>query len=346
MLKRERKKKCIVFSSYTSVAQKIVERLTQVFDNEYVKAYLENMSSNDLRISVKEFSSTDEGCVMVLDASGEEGLNLQMAEIIIHYDLPWSPNRIEQRIGRVDRIGNDERIRSYVFIGPDMESSLYDAWYRVLKEGIGVFDRSIASLQFYIDKKMPKLTLEFLDRGAGLAQLIEDISSEIKQEKEKIYEQQALDEIDALTENAQEYFQPLVDYERDPKSIYKSIDPWLSEALNFKKASRQKHICDYENTPQTLVPKTWLHRISREPINKGPMTDRRPFPPDTPCIGSVTILLIHSMSISIGMTGGRFLQYGGISLFRVKLRQGTGWVTGLIISLKLIFPQLIRKQKI
>ena len=41
--------------------------------------------------------------MLVADDSAEDGLNLQVADAVVHCRLPWSPNRLEQRIGRVDR---------------------------------------------------------------------------------------------------------------------------------------------------------------------------------------------------------------------------------------------------
>ena len=51
--------------------------------------------------------------ILVSTDAGGEGLNLQFAHIIINYDLPWNPMRIEQRIGRVDRIGQKHPVRAF-----------------------------------------------------------------------------------------------------------------------------------------------------------------------------------------------------------------------------------------
>ena len=43
--------------------------------------------------------------MLVSTDAGGEGINLQFAHVVVNWDLPWSPSRLEQRIGRVDRIG-------------------------------------------------------------------------------------------------------------------------------------------------------------------------------------------------------------------------------------------------
>jgi superfamily II DNA or RNA helicase len=57
--------------------------------------------------------------VLVSTDAGGEGLNLQFAHIIINYDLPWNPMRIEQRIGRVDRIGQKLPVKAFNLIFED-----------------------------------------------------------------------------------------------------------------------------------------------------------------------------------------------------------------------------------
>jgi SNF2 family DNA or RNA helicase len=57
--------------------------------------------------------------ILVSTDAGGEGLNLQFAHIIINYDLPWNPMRIEQRIGRVDRIGQKLPVKAFNLIFED-----------------------------------------------------------------------------------------------------------------------------------------------------------------------------------------------------------------------------------
>jgi len=47
--------------------------------------------------------------------AGGEGINLQFCHIVVNYDLPWNPMRVEQRVGRVYRFGQDKVVQSYNF---------------------------------------------------------------------------------------------------------------------------------------------------------------------------------------------------------------------------------------
>ena len=55
---------------------------------------------------------------MATDAAGE-GINLQRAHLMVNYDLPWNPNRMEQRFGRIHRIGQTEMCHLWNLVAED-----------------------------------------------------------------------------------------------------------------------------------------------------------------------------------------------------------------------------------
>ncbi len=59
-----------------------------------------------------QMSFAEESRVLISTDAGGEGLNLQFCHVIINYDIPWNPMRLEQRIGRVDRIGQKKVVRA------------------------------------------------------------------------------------------------------------------------------------------------------------------------------------------------------------------------------------------
>ncbi len=73
--------------------------------------------------------------VLVSTDAGGEGLNLQFAHVIINYDIPWNPMRLEQRIGRVDRIGQPKTVRAINFV---FESSVEFRVREVLEQKLSV----------------------------------------------------------------------------------------------------------------------------------------------------------------------------------------------------------------
>lgn len=99
--------------------------------------------------------------VLVSTDAGGEGLNLQFAHVIINYDLPWNPMRLEQRIGRVDRIGQPRTVRAVNFV---IEDSVEFRVREVLEQKLSVIFN-----EFGIDK-----TGDVLD-SAQAGELFEDV---------------------------------------------------------------------------------------------------------------------------------------------------------------------------
>ncbi|ADJ27042.1 DEAD/DEAH box helicase [Nitrosococcus watsonii] len=99
--------------------------------------------------------------VLVSTDAGGEGLNLQFAHVIINYDIPWNPMRLEQRIGRVDRIGQPKMVRAISFV---FEDSVEFRVREVLEQKLSVIFE-----EFGIDK-----TGDVLD-SAQAGELFEDV---------------------------------------------------------------------------------------------------------------------------------------------------------------------------
>jgi hypothetical protein len=82
--------------------------------------------------------------VMVSTDAGGEGLNLQFCHVVVNYDIPWNPMRVEQRIGRVDRIGQESPVRALNFL---IEDTVEYRVREVLEDKLAVILR-----EFGVDK--------------------------------------------------------------------------------------------------------------------------------------------------------------------------------------------------
>ncbi|PHM06863.1 protein DpdE, partial [Nostoc sp. 'Peltigera malacea cyanobiont' DB3992] len=219
--------KFIVFTSFVQTCGEIVRYLSDTFGADTVASHQLGESPDKVEEGLNRFKNNPNCFILVCDRSGEEGRNLQFADWLIHFDLPWSPNQLEQRIGRLDRIGSKIGIQSSALIGPYLEDSPHNAWYKVLKDGFGIFQQSIASLQFYVDEKLAELeTALFESSAAGLLEMIQPIQEQIEAEIVKISEQNTLDEIDANDEIATQYFQDLDNYDARHLEIKRAIEGW------------------------------------------------------------------------------------------------------------------------
>jgi hypothetical protein len=97
----------------------------------------------DERKQVQDAFADDARILISTDAGGE-GLNLQFCHVVINYDIPWNPMRLEQRIGRVDRIGQSHTVRAVNFV---FEGSVEHRVREVLEQKLAVIFE-----EFGIDK--------------------------------------------------------------------------------------------------------------------------------------------------------------------------------------------------
>ena len=80
----------------------------------------------------------DEGQIMIATEAGAEGINLQFCSLVVNYDLPWNPQRIEQRIGRCHRYGQKHDVVVVNFLNRKNEAD--QRVYQLLSEKFQLFE--------------------------------------------------------------------------------------------------------------------------------------------------------------------------------------------------------------
>ena len=94
----------------------------------------------------REFAAKDGSVdILVCTNSASEGLNLQECGALINYDLPWNPMRVEQRIGRIDRIG--QRYDEVTILNYSYEDTVETDIYERLDARIGLFENVVGDMQ-------------------------------------------------------------------------------------------------------------------------------------------------------------------------------------------------------
>ncbi len=106
-------------------------------------AYVGDLSPADRDRMVARFRDPDGPRVLLSTELGGEGRNFQHCHVLVNYDLAWSPAAIEQRIGRIDRIGQSREVRIFAF---RPESTLAARVLDVLDAGVGVFTEPVGGL--------------------------------------------------------------------------------------------------------------------------------------------------------------------------------------------------------
>lgn len=159
--------------------------------------------------------------IMLFTEVGSEGLDYQFCDMMINYDLPWNPMRIEQRIGRIDRRGQQsEAVSIYNMITNGTVDA--DIYYRCLMR-IGIFESSIGEC----DEILGDIATQ-LDH-IGMDTSLTDEERRIKLEQMADNEVRRLQELNRLEEEEKEFFGFDLSEYMTSQEIHNAENPWLTQ---------------------------------------------------------------------------------------------------------------------
>src|SRR5437899_2692473 len=118
-------------------------------------AYAGDLSPAERDKLVARFRDLEGPRVLLCTELGGEGRNFQHCHVLVNYDLAWSPAAIEQRIGRIDRIGQSREVRIFAF---RPEATLAARVLDLLDEAVGVFREPVGGLDYVLESVESELT--------------------------------------------------------------------------------------------------------------------------------------------------------------------------------------------
>jgi hypothetical protein len=140
--------KIVLFSSWLASLRAIFPYLRRHVGKEALFEFHAGVEEGNLQEQVTSFQEAENRAILLCDELGGEGRNFQMADLIIHLDLPWSPAKLEQRIGRVDRFGRRGEVVSVVpYAGNQIEQDLYQIWQHAFE----LFTRSMSGMEIALE---------------------------------------------------------------------------------------------------------------------------------------------------------------------------------------------------
>lgn len=227
-----------------------IDLLTELLSNQNMVRFvnLENILSQNF------YNAFNNNSVILCKDIHQQGLNLQIgAPVIFHYSIPFSPNSIEQRIGRVDRFGSNKPATS--LISYCETESLKKSWIEFLEIQLKIFNRSIANLQYLIEEIMISLTDQLRLYGlSGINNLIQEFGGKdgkIEREFDKLTSFENLYSMDSFIES-EKAVQKLQALEADEKELQNSFNSWL-KCLNVNISERDHQRTRYIINPQSLI---------------------------------------------------------------------------------------------
>ena len=146
-------RKIVLFSFFRQTLAYLKERL---LEDGFSCIVLQGGDDKDQ--TLKAFKDASGPQILLSSEVGSEGVDLQFSSLLINYDLPWNPMRIEQRIGRIDRLGQQaDKILIWNFMYANtIDERIYD---RLLVR-LGVFKQALGSMESIMGRVINKLTKE------------------------------------------------------------------------------------------------------------------------------------------------------------------------------------------
>jgi SNF2 family DNA or RNA helicase len=163
------RRKLVIFSEHRDTLNYLTERLRALIGAPEALVTVHGGKGREERTKAQEAFKQDKDVLILLatDAAGE-GINLQRAHLMVNYDLPWNPNRLEQRFGRIHRIGQTEVCHLWNLLAEETREG--DVYKRLLEKielerealGGGVFD---ILGQLFREQRLRDLLIEAIRYG-------------------------------------------------------------------------------------------------------------------------------------------------------------------------------------
>jgi superfamily II DNA or RNA helicase len=164
------RRKLVIFTEFRDTLNYLAERIrNQLGHPEFVTTIYGGMGREERRKAKEAFTQDKDILMLVATDAAGEGINLQRAHLMINYDLPWNPNRLEQRFGRIHRIGQTEICHLWNLVASETrEGEVYNLLLRKLEEeslalGGKVFD--ILGKVTFDNKSLRELLIEAIRKG-------------------------------------------------------------------------------------------------------------------------------------------------------------------------------------
>jgi SNF2 family DNA or RNA helicase len=187
--------KLLVFTRFRATQEHVARVLRQA--GESVVTYHGALRRDEKEAAVRAFEGPAR--ILVSTEAGGEGRNLQFAHGLVNYDLPWNPMRIEQRIGRLSRVGQTRDVHVFNLVAP---GTIEETLLEVLDAKINMFELVIGEIDMILghlttdqdfEEIVTDLWLEATDREVFRAGM-QSLGDQMLQAKRAYLEIKALDD--------------------------------------------------------------------------------------------------------------------------------------------------------
>jgi len=247
-LKRKGHKKFLIFTQFRTTQDYIKDLLSEF----KVVIFNGSMNRDQKEEAILQFRDGAE--ILIATEAGGEGRNMQFCDVLINYDLPWSPLKIEQRIGRIHRFGQPNDVHIYNF---STRGTVAERVLEVLTDKLKIFEESIGT---------PDIMLGQIEDEVNLNTLFMELATGRKKKKD------VEEELSGRMENARQSFEKLTELTVAGKMDF-NYDEYYKVTLKDRSFTNRRiekfinHFMEEDSYAANLISakngKTGLYRVTR-----------------------------------------------------------------------------------
>lgn len=192
-------RKLIIFTEHRDTLDYLGGRIRSLLGKpNAVQAIHGGVRRKDRRMITEEFTKNRDCQILLATDAAGEGLNLQAAHLMVNYDLPWNPNRIEQRFGRIHRIGQEEVCRLWNLVAHNTrEGAVFERLLAKIEEQRKAYGGKVFDVlgEAFIETPLRELLMEAIRYGEQdevRAKMHEVIDHQVADDLKELLEERAL----------------------------------------------------------------------------------------------------------------------------------------------------------
>jgi superfamily II DNA or RNA helicase len=216
--------KTLVFSTWLPTLLELRDLLRSRYGADQIAEFHSNIDDESLQEQADRFQRDERCRVLLCDELGGEGRNFQIAQQIVHLDLPWTPAQVEQRIGRVDRLGRTGTVLSIVPYATDtLEADLYRLW----QEAFQLFTHSMSGMEIALEDIQSELLSSLRQSSRyGLAGILPSMGKRAEELRVQVEEERYFEKGSSISRPLQQEFARVSERYRDGRLLSRTFLSW------------------------------------------------------------------------------------------------------------------------
>lgn len=180
--------KLIIFSSFRRTIDHLARKLA---DRGIAAVELHGGVKDDRQDTIAQFADSPGGTILLTSEVGGEGLDLQFCRALINWDLPWNPMKVEQRIGRIDRIGQTSP--TIEILNLIAENTIEEMVYQRLYVRLGIIKQTLGDFEPILGEIVRDLEMLLADPALTLEQREDELERALQAAERRKQESETLE---------------------------------------------------------------------------------------------------------------------------------------------------------